>query len=262
MTHEDVQERAFEFVLGTLPATEQRAVVSHLSGCPACRAEVAAVSQVCDGLGRSVDPAEPSAALRARIVAIGATRPTLAAAPASSRLPWWFAAAASIVALVALWQFGAARTEIASLRSRVAELQAQAGDLLVARASLQEQIGTMTHQAQVLRASDLVTYSLEARDGAKGAHARAYVSHKDGMVFTAEGLPSVPAGKVYQLWVIVNAKPVSVGVFTPDASGRVHAVMDTPPISVMPGAVAVTLEPEGGLPAPSGAVVMAGTPLS
>ena len=39
MTHEDVQERAFEFVLGTLPATEQRAVVSHLSGCPACRAE-------------------------------------------------------------------------------------------------------------------------------------------------------------------------------------------------------------------------------
>lgn len=269
MTHEDVQERALEFVLATLPAPDRNAMLAHLSACPACRAEVASVSQVCDAIGRSVEPAEPPAGLRARILAIpaaasaaGGVTTSGAAGSAPSRLPWWIAAAASLVAAAALWQVSSSRGEITALRTRIAELQSQAGDLLVARASLQEQVNSMTHQAQVLRASDLITYSLEARGGVRGAHARAYVSHKDGMVFTAEGLPAVPSGKVYQLWVIVNAKPVSVGVFTPDASGRVHAVMDTPPISVMPGSVAVTLEPTGGLPAPSGAVVMAGTPLN
>jgi anti-sigma-K factor RskA len=265
MTHEDVHANALEFVLGTLPDGKRRAVVAHLSGCPACRAEVASVSQVCDALGRSVDPVAPPAALRDRVLAIPhSARATteVRSTMRASVMPWWLAAAASLVAVVAVWQLVSSQTELGALRTRVAELQAEAGDLLVARASLQEQVSTMTHQTQVLRASDLITYSLEARDGTKGAHARAYVSHKDGMVFTAEGLPSVPTGKVYQLWVIVNAKPVSVGVFMPDASGRVHAVMDTPSIPVMPGAVAVTIEPEGGLPAPSGAVVMSGLALN
>jgi len=34
-----------------------------------------------------------------------------------------------------------------------------------------------------------------------------------------QGLPATPAGKAHQLWVIVNAKPVSVGVVSPGASG-------------------------------------------
>lgn len=267
MTHQDVYELAPEYVLGTLDDVTRARVLAHLSGCPACRAEVAAVSQTFDAIGRSVDAAEPPSALRTRILAIPEAetqRPGLAAAApviSMSAMSVAMRFAAVAVLAVALWQWSAARQEVAALRDRVAELQAETRDLLVARASLEEQVQTVTHQAQVLRASDMLTYSLTAHEPARGAHARAYVSHKDGMVFTAEGLPALPAGKVYQLWVIVNAKPVSVGVFTPDATGRVHAVMDTPPISVMPASVAVTLEPTGGLPQPSGAVYLAGAAL-
>ena len=128
--------------------------------------------------------------------------------------------------------------------------------------SLKKRPPWLDHARCSLTISGEAATKTAAQPLAAGAHARAYVSHKDGMVFTAEGLPSVPAGKVYQLWVIVNAKPVSVGVFTPDGSGRVHAVMDTPPIPVMPGAVAVTLEPAGGLPQPSGAVYLTGNALN
>lgn len=267
MTHQDVYELAPEYVLGTLDEVTRARVLAHLSGCPACRAEVAAVSQTFDAVGRSVDAAEPPAGLRNRILAIPEAktqRPGLAAAPPvipMSTFSVIVRIAAAAVLAVALWQWSAARQEVATLRDRVAALQAETRDLLVARASLEEQVQTVTHQAQVLRASDMLTYSLVAHEPARGAHARAYVSHKDGMVFTAEGLPALPAGKVYQLWIIVDAKPVSVGVFTPDATGRVHAVMDTPAIPVMPASVAVTLEPTGGLPQPSGAVYMAGAAL-
>jgi anti-sigma-K factor RskA len=262
VTHQDVHDLAPEYVLGGLDEVTRMRVVAHLSECPSCRAEVASVSQVFDAVGRSVPDVEPPAALRDRIVRIPATAP---AATSSPLWPMLYRVAAVAVLAVALWQWGVARREVSELRVRVAQLQVEAGQLLVARASirdLESQVETMTHQVQVLRATDLVTYSLAAQAPAVGAHARAYVSHKDGMVFTAEGLPPLPAGKVYQLWVIVNAKPVSVGVFEPDATGRVHAVMDTPPIAVMPRTVAVTLEPTGGLAQPSGAVYLAGDALS
>lgn len=268
MTHQDVYELAPEYVLGTLDEVTRARVLAHLSGCPACRAEVAAVSQTFDAIGRSVPDVAPPASLRDRIVAIPAAerqRPGVAAAApvvGTSFLSVALRVAAAVVVAVSVWQWLAARQEVTELRQRVAELQAESSNLLFAKASLEEQVKTVTHQTQVLRASDLVTYDLSAAPLAPGAHARAYVSHKDGMVFTAEGLPAVPAGKVYQLWVIVNAKPVSVGVFTPDATGRVHAVMDTPPIPAMPGTVAVTLEPTGGLPQPSGAVYLAGNALN
>ena len=268
MTHQDVNELAPEYVLGSLDEMTRARILAHLSGCPACRAEVAAVSQTFDAMGRTVPDVAPPPGLRDRIVGIAAAEPqrpgVVVASPQvrTSVLSVVMRIAAVAVLAVALWQWAAARQEVTQLRQRIADLQAETGDLLVARVSLEEQVRTVTHQTQVLRASDMITYNLAAQPVAAGAHARAYVSHKDGMVFTAEGLPAAPTGKVYQLWVIVNAKPISVGVFSPDATGRVHAVMDTPPITAMPGTVAVTLEPTGGLPQPSGAVYLAGNALN
>lgn len=261
MTHQDVADLAPEYVLGSLDEVTSARVVAHLAGCPQCRAEVAAVSQTFDAIGRSVDDAEPPAALRARIAAIARVPPQPVREPSRRSAGVWIPFAAAVITAVALWQWQGARQEIVALQDRIAELQVDAQQLAVARASLAQleaQVRTMTHQAQVLRASDMLAYTLDAHDPARGAHARAYVSHKDGMVFTADGLPPLPSGKVYQLWIIVDGKPVSVGVFMPDATGNVYAVMDTPPISVMPTRVAVTLEPAGGLPQPSGAVYLDG----
>ena len=138
-------------------------------------------------------------------------------------------------------------------------MQVRVGDAQVARASLEEQVKEFADIAGVLRASDVVSYTLAGSGSAVNAHARAYVTHKNGMVFTADGLPALPAGKVYQLWVIVGAKPVSVGTFSPRPDGSIQAVMATPDIAAMPGAVAVTLEPTGGLPQPSTAPILVGT---
>jgi len=271
MTHDDVQALASDYVLGLLDEVTRARVAAHVHACGVCRAEMGKLAETCDALSRSVSDVAPPASLRDRIVAVASQvpqkvvlTPVVSGAPRvptrlASVAPWVAAVAAGLVAVTAIWQTASARAEVQRLRQALTQAQLIGGEAQVARASLQHQLDEFSQQASVLRASDLVAYTLVGNAAATNAHARVYVTHKDGMVFTADGMPALPAGKVYQLWVIVNAKLVSVGVFSPDASGRVHAVMATPDISAMPGAVAVTLEPTGGLPQPSSAPILIGS---
>ena len=82
---------------------------------------------------------------------------------------------------------------------------------------------------------------------------------KAGGVFVAAGLPEAPAGKAYQLWAIAgNNAPVSAGVFSVDASGTGSLSVRPLPGVTTVDAFAVTLEPAGGLPAPSGEMYLLG----
>jgi anti-sigma-K factor RskA len=80
------------------------------------------------------------------------------------------------------------------------------------------------------------------------------------MVFTASNLPPLPAGRVYQLWVLTaQPAPLSAGLLTPDAQGGVNETFSTPPDIPQPVALAVTIEPAGGVPAPTGEKYLVGT---
>ena len=80
------------------------------------------------------------------------------------------------------------------------------------------------------------------------------------MVFTVPNLPPLPPGRVYQVWVVTAQAPVSAGLLTPDASGGGSVYFETPVDILPPVAVAVTLEPAGGVPAPTGERYLIGTP--
>ncbi|TMA56762.1 MAG: anti-sigma factor [Deltaproteobacteria bacterium] len=77
-----------------------------------------------------------------------------------------------------------------------------------------------------------------------------------GWLFVAN-LPSVPQGKAYVLWMNGAGSPRPAGVFRVDGDGRTtHHVAPgegAEPIE----AFAVTLEPERGVPAPTGPRVLA-----
>lgn len=69
-----------------------------------------------------------------------------------------------------------------------------------------------------------------------------------------------PPGKTYQLWIMARGhpQPISAGTFMPDQSGA--AVMTTK-YALEPGSlrrIAITEEPDGGMPAPTGPVMFAG----
>jgi anti-sigma-K factor RskA len=125
---------------------------------------------------------------------------------------------------------------------------------------LQTRVAELQSAMGVLAAPDLVRIDLAGQAAAPQASARALWSRQRGMVFTAASLPPLPAGRVYQVWVVTGTAPVSAGLLTPDASGGGTAFYDTPPDIPPPTAVAVTIEPAGGLPAPTGAFYLMGTP--
>lgn len=77
--------------------------------------------------------------------------------------------------------------------------------------------------------------------------------------FHAQGMSAAAPGKEYQLWAIRKGHaPVSVGTFRPDAAGNAHA--DFPELTVrdLYDTFAITLEPAGGVPQPTGAIRLAG----
>ena len=99
--------------------------------------------------------------------------------------------------------------------------------------------------------------ALKAPPGAEGHTFVDPVSRK--AVFVAANLPQLAADKTYELWFIADGKPVAAGTFGVDSSGRSGTVQVN---GVAPfdriQAWAVTVEPRGGVPQPTGTMVLKG----
>jgi anti-sigma-K factor RskA len=84
-------------------------------------------------------------------------------------------------------------------------------------------------------------------------------------ILQVANLPVVPKDKDYQLWVIKKkdpGHPVSAGVFAVSADRESYFKVQPLAYAEREGiqAFAVTLEPKGGVPAPTGAMVLLGQP--
>ena len=137
-----------------------------------------------------------------------------------------------------------ARAELAALQTQVVELRRGITD-------------DAWRTAEVLGAPDVVRVELAGQAAAPQATGRAFYSPSRGLVFTAVNLPSLPAGRVYQLWVVTGTVKVSVGVMSPDSAGRLRDVSQI--TAGQPDAIALTIEPEGGVPQPTGAMYLVGS---
>ena len=234
--------------------------------------------QVLDALGRVVPQVAPPPDLRARVLAAAAREPietvppsaplpfqartpapapVVVAAPAS-RWPWLLAAAAAFVAVGTSLGWVSARGEVERLRSTIAQLQASANEFLNVRAEFDRERTDRARAVAILSAGDVHSASLASVAPAGAARGHVYVSASRGLFFTAEALPPLPAGRTYQLWTIVAGQPVSHGIFEPQGDGRAQVLAQAPPGAVQ--AIAVTVEPDGGVPAPTGDKVLLGLP--
>jgi hypothetical protein len=205
-------------------------------------------------LARLVPEAEPAPEVRARLLA-AISKPS-----SSSWSVSWLAAAASIALAIVLGGYSAQlRARVAGLESQLREAtrRAEASEGQVAEA--RRVAFDAQSQIAVLAAPDLARIDLAGQPVAPTAAARAFWSRTRGLVFTASNLPAPPPGRAYQLWVLTaQPAPISAGMLVVDASGRVTARFDTPLDLPRPVAMAVTLEPEGGVPAPTGEKYLVG----
>jgi anti-sigma-K factor RskA len=270
VTHEELQDSLPAWAIGALRANESREVESHLASCATCRAEAAGLADVALTVAASGPLAAPSDTVRSQILARTASRATVVAKPvktpamrtlrASSFVPWLVAAASVLLAVY----FGAdslrVRRELDTVRGELHAARAEAAATGVRLAALQQASDRSESAFAVLVAPDVARIDLAGQPGqAPSASARAFWSRSRGMVFSATSLPAPPPGRTYQVWVVTkDPAPLSAGLVSPDSQGRVNAVFATPATIPQPIAVAVTLEPEGGVPAPTGPKVLVG----
>lgn len=268
-SHEMLRDWSGLYVLDALMPAERAQFEAHLAECEECRAECGGLRPVARGLARAVPQVDPPPALRERVIraatkAATPSGPALSPARRPSANAWpWLAVAASLAAVA----LGAYAME---LRSRDSDREARLQDALNQVSRAQSEIAdarraALDAQAQVavLAAPDLVRIDLAGQTPAPAARGRALWSRSRGMIFTASSLPPLPAGRVYQLWVLTAAgPPISVGVLPSDRAGALSAVFQTPPDIPPPAGVAVSDEPEGGVPAPTGRIWVAGKPVA
>ncbi len=263
MSTHDEQALAAPYVLGALDAAERRAFESHAASCPICREDVRSLQRVADALARSVAQRTPRPELRARVLAeVGLERPPASRQPSSRPAALtWLPLAASMLIAVGLGAYALTlQGRISNLEARVDDAERRASEAAGETLQARRAADTAQSAMAVLVAPDLVRIDLAGQAVAPQATARALWSRDRGMVFNTANLPPAPEGRVYQVWVVTAQAPVSAGLLAPDASGRATAVFQTPIDIAPPVAVAVTLEPAGGVPAPTGEKFLVGTP--
>lgn len=256
MAHDANADSAAGFAIDSLDPDERARIAAHVDSCAECADAVRSYAPVVEALAWSAPdralPASARAALMARVHA--------SVVPAvSSRkfdVTTWLPLAASFVALLGVGSYAMV------LRDRVADLERrlfEAERVALRDASNARREGARLESAvAVLSAGDMVRIDLAGQAISPAAHARALWSRERGMVFTAGQLPPLPPGKVYQVWVVTAQAAVSAGLLALDTNGAAVGVYQTPADIPPPVAVAVTIEPEGGVPAPTGEKYLVG----
>lgn len=272
MTHDDLRESLAAWAIGALRDQEAAEVDAHLAVCPLCREEAAGFAAVPLALAGAGALESPGLSVQARVMSHAGARqsavepitPPPGTQPVvvrSSPAPW-LAVAASLILAAYLGVDGVRlRDQLADLTRELQEARASTAATEIKLAALQQAADRSQSAFAVLVAPDVARIDLAGQPGAApGASGRAFWSRARGMVFSATALPPPPPGHTYQVWVVTSQPaPISAGLIDPDRDGRVNAVFATPADIPQPVAVAVTLEPAGGVPAPTGPKVLVGT---
>lgn len=275
MTHEEIIEDLALYALGSLDADERLAVERHLAaGCETCARELERWTEVAGSLPLAASDVEPPP-LKARLL-----EPVQSSAADRKviRPRRWISVplAAAALALLALGivrelqtgsqlrerervvadlsaKLSTAQNELEQVRTMLAQREADIGSLRTALAEARESLA-------IVRAPGLRMVALKETPDASPADAHLLYSEREGRaVFYAFGLPPVEANKVYELWWITEEQgPVMAGVFQPDPRGLGKVETVVPADAGTLEAAAVTIEPAGGVPKPSGPMVLLG----
>lgn len=259
--HAAIDALLTDYVLGELDADQRRDVDAHLATCPTCTEELRALNNAFHSIGLAESPAALPPLLKNRVLAgleaevrAGRTGTRGRWSPAAL---WLGAAAAMVVAFGGLLVLSMIRT-------------AQLDDALRQAESVQDELAGQLAQnetqadlaVEILTAGDMRRIDLSAGDAAREALGRAYFSPTKGLLIVADKLPEPPVGRIYQVWLIGSRSsgPVSAGLLQAQRSGRGMLIVPAPAgVAGETITVAITDEPPGGLPAPTGAKHLVGS---
>lgn len=104
--------------------------------------------------------------------------------------------------------------------------------------------------AAVVDADDAVARSVA---GEIGELQVVFSAEQDALVLTGDGIRTLPDDTTYQVWLVADGPPTSVGVAAPDDDGALELRVDG--IDPTGAVVAITVEPSGGSEQPTTPIV-------
>ena len=256
------------YAMQALSPEESAAVAAHLPMCAACRAEIATASGDLALIAMSVEQHELPLGARERFLSRIAAGGTVSApnqvrvnppqrasvvsietrrrSALSTWVPWAAAAALAFCAVGLELEVRSLRDEV---RTQGSLLQSQTA--ANARAHDVMDLLTAPHAQHVMLTAAVHHAEPTAR--------AIYMPSKGALMLQASNMAPVPAGKMYELWVIpMSGAPVPAGMFKPDATGSASLVMPQIPKGISAKAFGVTMEDEAGSATPTMPILLSG----
>ncbi|WP_433256334.1 anti-sigma factor [Streptosporangium sp. CA-135522] len=240
--NEDLHTLSGAYALHALPEREVTLFEDHMARCEACAVEVRGLSETAARLATGAAE-EPPAALRARVMArIAEVRqePPLLDVRVEPRL------GAVVRPLPRSSWRGRAVAGLAAVTS------AAAVALGVVAVDAQRERDALQQIVTVIAAPDSRTVSHPVSSGGTGTMVMSPSRGK--MVFTARGLPPLPASQVYELWLMGPDGARPAGLLERGAGGVTLPIMATPLRG--DARVGLTVEPAGGSDQPTTTPIM------
>ncbi len=279
-----------DLALGILPASEAERLMAIVRLNPRLQAELASLRGATNTLALAVPPAPMPAdrqqAMRDRLLARAANPGTGASSDTGApraepglRLESQDARQAPVIrevqvpARLSVIQRAAPLLAIAALALFVVSvfrLRDTMQERNAARVALQEATSTTTALSAQLAQRDSLVAALSGANVRVVELASTQNMSPGARMFwdrvanrwtlVTHDLAPVPAGRTYQLWLVtVNAEKISAGTFNTDTNGRAVVQATYALAEADLAAIAITEEPAGGSPQPTGMILVAGT---
>jgi hypothetical protein len=233
MRCEELKELVELYSLGLAEGEEKAEIDEHLArGCETCQKNLRGALAMNSALLTLVPNVAPPRRLKRRIMAsIGVER---------SRWGWAAALAAGCMLVVALWLSVEERqraSELADARRTLLGVTAQ-------RDRLQQALSFLDDPATLP-----VSFGKGQPAPPRG---NVFVHPRLGVLLIASNLPPATSGRIYEMWLIPKGgAPRPAGLFQSEPAGTALHMLSGPVDTSTLGAIAVTLEPESGSPAPT-----------
>ena len=276
LTHDDAFAMLDALALDALDGAERDAVLAHVAKCDICPAELATLRETTSQLafaapltGTTGSRERIHSRLMDRVAADTRARGVVPLRPpaVSSNTPtgrsggWrraeWLAVAASVLFFITGALFANATRDRGNLRDALQAELARGQSARTSSDSLRTLVASRDSMIAGLIGRDVAVVSLTS-SGAKAPFARMFWdTTRNTWTLVAHNMPELKAGRTYQLWLVTRTAKISAGTFAP-SNGEAVVRATYPLARDSLQAIAITEEPAGGVPQPTGAMVVAG----
>jgi|SRR5687767_2325576 len=167
----------------------------------------------------------------------------------------WFALAATVALVATGAQLFRVTNDRNSMRDQLAAVDTMAPHV----DSLASALNQKDAMIAAMSGTDVKVVSLVDSSAPEPLGKMMWNRASDDWVMVTYNLKQPAPGKTYQVWLVTDTQKISAGTFRPDANGKTvmhaHYALDRNALR----AVAITEEPEGGMPAPTGPMVVVGS---